>query len=131
MTFCLRSYTPIPLWKRVSYKKKKKKEKKIAPKRNKNFPFRVESFGNQKNNFDSYLNHIEISDNEKPCVLKLCDIVILSQEANFSATRPRGYRTFFMLISAEHEICPANKSQISNYCKFFLTKHCWAWRFLC
>ena len=24
---------------------------------------------------------------------------------------PRGYKTFFMLKSAEHEICPANKSQ--------------------
>ena len=23
---------------------------------------------------------------------------------------PRGYKTFFMLNSAEHEICPANKS---------------------
>ena len=27
---------------------------------------------------------------------------------------------FFMLNSAEHEICPANKSQITN---FFLAKH--------
>ena len=25
-----------------------------------------------------------------------------------------------MLNSAEHEICPANKSQITNNCKFFL-----------
>ena len=27
---------------------------------------------------------------------------------------------------AEHEICLANKSQISNNCKFFLAKHSWA-----
>ena len=31
----------------------------------------------------------------------------------------RGYKTFFMLHSAEHEICPANKSQITNNCNFF------------
>ena len=41
----------------------------------------------------------------------------------FSYTRPRGYKTFFMLNSAEHEICPVNKSQITNNCKFFLAKH--------
>ena len=29
-----------------------------------------------------------------------------------------------MLNSAEHEICPSNKSQITNNCKFFLAKHC-------
>ena len=29
----------------------------------------------------------------------------------------------FVLNSAEHEICPANKSQITNNCKFFLVKH--------
>ena len=40
-----------------------------------------------------------------------------------SESRPRGYKTFFMLKSAEHEICPANKSKISNKCKFFLAKH--------
>ena len=37
--------------------------------------------------------------------------------------RPQGYKTFFMLNSTEHEICPANKSQITNNCKFFLAKH--------
>ena len=36
--------------------------------------------------------------------------------------RPQGYKTFFMLDSAEHEICPANKSQITINCKFFLAK---------
>ena len=30
---------------------------------------------------------------------------------------------FFMLNLAEHDICPANKSQITNRCKFFLAKH--------
>ena len=37
--------------------------------------------------------------------------------------RPQGYKTFFMLNSAEHETCPVNKSQITNNCKlhfFFL-----------
>ena len=37
-------------------------------------------------------------------------------------TGPRGYKTFFMLNSAEHEICPANKSQITNNYIFFLAK---------
>ena len=35
----------------------------------------------------------------------------------------QGYKTFFMLYSAEHEICLANKSQITNNCIFFLAKH--------
>ena len=30
--------------------------------------------------------------------------------------------TFSMLNSSEHEICSANKSQIANNCKFFLSK---------
>ena len=38
-------------------------------------------------------------------------------------TRPRSYKTFFMLNLAEHEICPANKYQITNNCKFLLAKH--------
>ena len=33
---------------------------------------------------------------------------------------PRGYKTIFMLNSAEHEICPANKDQITDNCNFFL-----------
>ena len=32
-------------------------------------------------------------------------------------------KTFFVLNSAEHEIYPANKSKITNNCKFFLAKH--------
>ena len=32
---------------------------------------------------------------------------------------PRGYKTFFKLNSSEHEICPANKSQIINNGEFF------------
>ena len=36
--------------------------------------------------------------------------------------RPRGYKTFFMLNSAEHEICPANKYQIANNCYFFFLR---------
>ena len=38
-------------------------------------------------------------------------------------TSLRGYKTFFMLNSAEQEISPANKSQITNNCNFFLAKH--------
>ena len=43
--------------------------------------------------------------------------------------RPWGYKTFFMPNSAEHEFCPANKSQPTNNYKFFLAKHSWAWKF--
>ena len=46
------------------------------------------------------------------------------------AVWPQDYKTFFMLNSAEHEFCPAYKSQITNNCKFFLAKHSWAWTFL-
>ena len=35
---------------------------------------------------------------------------------------PRGFYTFFLLKSAEHEISPANKSQITNNCKCFPAK---------
>ena len=35
---------------------------------------------------------------------------------------PQGYKTFFMLNSVAHEIFPANKSQITNNCKFLLVK---------
>ena len=38
----------------------------------------------------------------------------------FPNTKPRGYNTYFMLNSAEHEICPPNKSQIINSSKFFI-----------
>ena len=33
---------------------------------------------------------------------------------------PKVIKLFFALSSAEYEICPANKSQITNNCKFFL-----------
>ena len=33
---------------------------------------------------------------------------------------PRGYKTVFMFNSAEHEICPADKSQITNTSKVFV-----------
>ena len=41
------------------------------------------------------------------------------------------YKTFFMLSSAVHEICTANKSHITNNCKFFHSKDSCAWKFLC
>ena len=40
-----------------------------------------------------------------------------------AAIRSRGQKTFFMVDSAEHEICSAYKSQITNNCKLFLAKH--------
>ena len=45
------------------------------------------------------------------------------ESAQHRLIRPWGYKTFFMLNSAKHEICAANKSQITNNCKFFLAKH--------
>ena len=36
------------------------------------------------------------------------------------AQGPEVIKLFFVLNSAEHEICPANKSQITNNCNFFL-----------
>ena len=48
----------------------------------------------------------------------LCSVIVA-----FPGHLPQGYKTFFMLNSAEHEFCPANKSQITNNCKFFLDKH--------
>ena len=44
---------------------------------------------------------------------------------------PQGCKTFFMLNSAAHEICPGNISQITNNCELFFAKHSWAWKFLC
>ena len=43
----------------------------------------------------------------KYCVYKYLIIPPVSPE---SAFRPRGYKTFFMLNSIEHEIFPAHKS---------------------
>ena len=43
--------------------------------------------------------------------------------AYVSEAWPQGYKTFFMLNSVEHEICLANKSQITNNCKLFLAEH--------
>ena len=36
-----------------------------------------------------------------------------------------------MLNSAEHEICLANKSQLTHNSQFFLAKYSWAWKCLC
>ena len=38
-------------------------------------------------------------------------------------TGPEVQKLVFMLKSAEHEICPANKSQNTNNCEYFLAKH--------
>ena len=46
-------------------------------------------------------------------------------------SRQRGYKTFFMLNSTEHELCSANKYQITDYFKFLLVKDSWAWYFFC
>ena len=45
------------------------------------------------------------------------------QYAVWARTRQEMIKLFFMLNSAENEICPANKSQITNNCKFFFAKH--------
>ena len=55
---------------------------------------------------------------------------VVSVDTKRSWSGPKVIKKFFMLNSAEHEICPANKSQIINNCKFFLTKYSWAWTFL-
>ena len=46
----------------------------------------------------------------------------MSKDKYGNEFRLRGYKTFFMLNSAEHEIGPANKSKINNNLKFFLAK---------
>ena len=45
----------------------------------------------------------------------------------YSDTLPRGYKTFFMLNSAEHEIFHANLKLVTTA----FAKHSWAWKFLC
>ena len=47
----------------------------------------------------------------------------LSSEYSLSGDQAQGYKTFFMLNSAEHEICSANKSQVTNNSKIFLAQH--------
>ena len=54
----------------------------------------------------------------KPEVIKVVSLV-----KSTKCIWPRGYKTFFMLNSAEHEIFHAHKSQITNNAKFFLAKH--------
>ena len=44
--------------------------------------------------------------------------------------KPRDFEAFLTLKSAEHDIYPAYKSQITNNSKLFLAKHYWAWNFL-
>ena len=73
---------------------------------------------------------------EKMCFRTYADSEGPDQTAKMrSLIRPRGFFFsffffffffffhFFMLNSTEHEICPANKSQITNDFKFFLAKH--------
>ena len=65
-----------------------------------------------------YLNCLQKSKNGKTALSNV--------RAIWSHLKPGlgGYTTFFMLNSAEHEICPANtcKSKITNNYKFFLLK---------
>ena len=44
---------------------------------------------------------------------------------------PVRLKTFYVLNSVEHKICPANESQITNNCNFFLAKQSWTWKCLC
>ena len=43
----------------------------------------------------------------------------------------RGYKFFSMLNSAEHEIFPANKQQITDKYSYFLAHFSLVWNFLC
>ena len=42
--------------------------------------------------------------------------IILSAKSSKYQTRPQGYKTFFMLNSAEHEIFSTSKYNDANYC---------------
>ena len=46
-----------------------------------------------------------------------------AKKCSICSIRPRGYKTFFMLNSAEHENFHGKNSQITNNAKFFLAKH--------
>ena len=47
-------------------------------------------------------------------------------------SRPWGYKTFSCSTQLSMKfVLGANKSQNTNNCKVFLTKHSWAWNFLC
>ena len=50
--------------------------------------------------------------------LQICNSCFYQVSESWPAHGP-----LVMLNSAEHEICPANESQIANDCKFFLAKH--------
>ena len=49
-------------------------------------------------------------------------LILLDRNISLKRTGPDIIN--FMLNSAEHVICPANKSQITNDFKSFLAKHC-------
>ena len=77
------------------------------------------------------LMFIVISDNNNAYYEPQCEMIYCiktQQNSLIAESWPGGWKSFFMLSSAEHEICPANKSQITNNCKFFLIKHSWAWK---
>ena len=46
-------------------------------------------------------------------------------------TRARGYKTFFVLNSAENEICSAYEKINTNNLNFFPAKQSLAWNFSC
>ena len=46
-------------------------------------------------------------------------------------TMALGYKTFFMLNSAENEICSTYKKLNTNNLNFFPAKQSWAWNFSC
>ena len=41
----------------------------------------------------------------------------------FTRSGPEVTKFVFIFNSVEHEICPADKSKITNKCKLFLSKH--------
>ena len=104
------------------------------------FELVFESLGNSSDSKKTYIlryfREIFLRSNENVCWLYWCDSRTLnipffigtskrySENIPISLqTWPRVYKTFFMLNATEHELFHANKSQITDNCKFFLAKH--------
>ena len=58
---------------------------------------------------DRYLEPNRVDNNQICFALLFLRSAYLSKRDRFHKIRPRGYKTFFMLNSTEHEIFPAHK----------------------
>ena len=79
------------------------------------------------------------------CLLRLCSFkirvfflqptlkrsVIIAVSLYKLLSRARGYKTFFMLNSAEYEICSAYKKLNTSNLNFLPAQQNWAWDFSC